>query len=78
MGNCFQCAHLIQDATCMHCNHINAVRFLPIEEPCDNCGRKPGEEISGCGACIGRGAYCYPEIYDQCDCDGFENKTMTP
>ena len=56
----------------MHCAHPNAVQYKDIKEPCTNCGRKPGENSSGCGACMGRGRYCYPYVYSTCDCGGFE------
>jgi hypothetical protein len=47
-----------------------------LKKPCYNCGRKPNENIGGCGACIGRGQYVYPFAYDECDCEGYEpNKT---
>lgn len=57
----------------MQCSHPDKVDYQPITEPC-TCGRKPGGNNKGCGACIGRGQYCYPGIYDTCDCNGFENK----
>jgi hypothetical protein len=70
--NCFDCKYIKQGTNCMHCNHPNAVKYLDIKEPCANCGRKPGVNKNGCGACIGRGLYCYPGSYNKCDCGGFE------
>lgn len=60
----------------MHCVHPNAVHYIDIKQACSNCGRKPGEKKKGCGACIGRGQYCYPNVYDKCDCNGFEPKLI--
>jgi hypothetical protein len=73
IGNCFECKHIKQGSEAMHCNHPGAIKYKDISEPC-SCGRKPESKKGGCGACIGRGNYCYPGIYDECDCNGFEKK----
>lgn len=76
MDNCFDCKHIKQGKSCMHCAHQNAVHYMVIKvkEQCFKCGRQPGVNKGGCGACIGRGQYCYPNVYDECDCNGFEPK----
>lgn len=78
-NNCFGCKWLIQDVFCMHCNHKDRIIFQKLEKPCEYCGRKIHSKKGGCGACIGRGEYAHPNIYDQCDCGGYEeDKTVNP
>ncbi len=72
-SSCFNCVHLKQGNQSMQCNHPNKVDYQNIKTPC-SCGRNPDEHVKGCGSCIGRGQYCYPGIYDTCDCNGFEIK----
>lgn len=69
---CGGCKHLIQGPSCMRCDHPNKITYMNITDTCSNCGRKPNIKKGGCGACIGRGLYVYPVLYNTCDCGGFE------
>lgn len=72
---CFQdqCKHLKQGPNCMHCTSPKSIQLRQITEPCPNCGRKSDDRKgASCGACIGRGSYCYPFVYEDCDCEGYE------
>ena len=69
---CGYCKWNLQEDNCMHCHHPDRIEYKKIKKPCEYCGRKPKQESNGCGACTGRGLYTYPELYDQCDCKGFE------
>jgi len=75
------------------CKHPNAVIYHKLKTKCE-CGRfdplwlwisiiwvckKIGIfKGKSCGACMGRGDYIYPLIYDQCDCNGWlrDNKSI--
>ena len=54
---CFagDCKWSKQGEHCVHCSHSDAIMYIPLKKPCWNCGRKPGENDRGCGACIGGG-----------------------
>ena len=56
----------------MHCTYKEAIYLVALTEPCVMCGRKPNEGHPGCGNCIGRGTYAYPNAYEDCDCGGYE------
>lgn len=70
----FRCKYATQTTACVKCTHSNAVTYHDLKEPCKICGRKPGANEKGCGACTGRGNYIYPFAYNDCDCDGYEPK----
>ncbi len=70
--NCFDCIFLKNVDGRNICSHKNAVIFNRIKKDCENCGRKVGVNSGGCGGCLGRGNYCYPRVYDICDCGGFK------
>lgn len=71
---CFagDCKWRHQGAHCVQCIHPKAIKFNSLTEPCKYCGRKPKDHVNGCGGCIGRGTYIYPNVYEDCDCGGYE------
>lgn len=71
-NKCFQCKWVSQGSNCVHCANPNAVKYRELKNKCGVCGRNPKEEKGGCGACIGRGLYVYPFVYDNCDCGEYE------
>ena len=75
---CFagNCKWRKQGETCVYCAHQDAVMYHNLKKPCSNCGRNPKQQNGGCGICVGRGHYVYPFAYDECDCEGYEPKSI--
>lgn len=72
---CFKdnCKHAIQGEGSMVCNSPKKITYINLSVPCPTCKRKPNSKKGGCGNCIGRGLYIYPNMYEQCDCNGYES-----
>ncbi len=73
-NSCSWCEWNRQGKHSMHCSHPNKITYIELDKPCSSCRRKPDKHKPSCGACIGRGLYTYPFVYDECDCGGWELK----
>jgi hypothetical protein len=78
--NCMQCSHpnkityLKLDKPC-ECGRKDPLNeWLEYWDHLNQTDETKEFQPRACGRCTGRGEYCYPFLYDNCDCGGFEYK----
>lgn len=74
-NDCYSCVCIKQGKNSMYCNHSEAVKWKELKGKC-TCGRTNSKKHHGCGKCVGRGIYCYPAMYSECDCGGFREAIL--
>lgn len=90
-GKCFECEFCKQTENCMQCVNPNKITFIKLKRKCECgrfdplwfwkliypiiAFFKPASTPKACGKCVGRGSYCYPNSYDDCDCGYYKKST---